>query len=194
QRRTARGQSPAFRGTRAGDQELVGGPWHRKRAFDRRRLWRPKSHRRQHDPRGPGTEPPNRVQDRGRQRQPLSRGAPERRRNGIQVSIFLAIPPPKPRERVKSAAMDTSRMWRPALGPILCWLLPTIAACQSSPADVREWTPKDHTNTGGATTVTTQAPAARADGPAADDPGPPPGLDSVTLAAWTSNCSSCHGK
>lgn len=90
--------------------------------------------------------------------------------------------------------MDTSRTWRPALGPILCWLLPTIAACQSSPADVREWTPKDHTNTGGATTVTTQAPAARADGPAADDPGPPPGLDSVTLAAWTSNCSSCHGK
>lgn len=64
------------------------------------------------------------------------------------------------------------------------------AGCQKAPSDLREWSPKDHTN------QSNQVAAANRQAAAAPTPEetPPPGLDAVTLAAWGTNCASCHGK
>jgi mono/diheme cytochrome c family protein len=65
-----------------------------------------------------------------------------------------------------------------------------VASCQKAPADVREWSPKDHTNTSNKPAEQTGQVNAN---PAPTET-PPKGLDPVTLAAWGSQCSSCHGK
>jgi mono/diheme cytochrome c family protein len=62
--------------------------------------------------------------------------------------------------------------------------------CHDAPADIREWTPKDHTNQSNGNAAVNRQVAAN---PAPEE-APPPGLDAVTLAAWGSNCALCHGK
>lgn len=64
-----------------------------------------------------------------------------------------------------------------------------VVGCQEAPADVREWSPKDHTNNGKPAEQTGQVNATPTPSEA-----PPKGLDPVTLATWGSQCSSCHGK
>ncbi len=87
-----------------------------------------------------------------------------------------------------------SRMFAERGFPRLPWLLGGTAflvwGCQKAPSDLREWTPKDHTNIGNkAAEPTGQVTAA----PTASET-PPRGLDAVTLATWGTQCSSCHGK
>jgi mono/diheme cytochrome c family protein len=65
-----------------------------------------------------------------------------------------------------------------------------VGSCQKAPADVREWSPKDHTNTSNKPAEQTGQVNAN---PAPTET-PPKGLDPVTLAAWGTQCSSCHGK
>ncbi len=87
-----------------------------------------------------------------------------------------------------------SRIFAERHFPRLPWLLGGTAllvwGCQKAPSDLREWTPKDHTNTGNkAAEPNGQVSAA----PAASET-PPRGLDAVTLATWGTQCSTCHGK
>jgi mono/diheme cytochrome c family protein len=63
--------------------------------------------------------------------------------------------------------------------------------CSKSPTDLREWSPKDHTNTGGNNSV---APTGQVNAAPAATETPPRGLDAVTLGTWGAQCASCHGK
>lgn len=75
-------------------------------------------------------------------------------------------------------------------GPFILGGALTVGSCQKTPADVREWSPKDHTNTSNKPAEQTGQVNAN---PAPTET-PPKGLDPVTLATWGSQCSSCHGK
>lgn len=69
--------------------------------------------------------------------------------------------------------------------------------CSKPPNDVREWSPKDHTNTGGnngAAGNGAVAPAEQVNAAPAAAETPPRGLDPVTLGTWGAQCASCHGK
>jgi mono/diheme cytochrome c family protein len=82
---------------------------------------------------------------------------------------------------------------KPSRVPARYWSLVVVSlfvACQKAPADLREWTPKDHTN------QSNQVAAGNGQVAASPPPveTPPPGLDAVTLAAWGANCALCHGK
>jgi mono/diheme cytochrome c family protein len=79
---------------------------------------------------------------------------------------------------------------RPLVCRALVVLSSLLSACQKSPEDLREWTPKDHTNQSNQAAAANRQVAAN---PAPQD-APPPGLDAVTLAAWGANCALCHGK
>lgn len=70
-------------------------------------------------------------------------------------------------------------------------LLLAAFGCSKAPKDLREWSPKDHTNTGGNNAV---APAAQETAAPAATETPPRGLDPVTLGTWGAQCASCHGK
>jgi mono/diheme cytochrome c family protein len=64
--------------------------------------------------------------------------------------------------------------------------LSCILACEQSRAEVREWTPADHKGEAQdpeRTGQTTGAPS-----------NAPPGLDEVTIATWSNNCTICHGQ
>lgn len=65
-------------------------------------------------------------------------------------------------------------------------LLVCAAACDQAPADVREWTPADHKGETQNPERTGQTAAAPSDAPA--------GLDEVTIATWSNNCTTCHGQ
>lgn len=71
-----------------------------------------------------------------------------------------------------------------------CGAILGLVSCQKPPADVREWSPKDHTNN------QANQPEQTGQVNATPEPSeaPPRGLDPVTLAAWGSQCTSCHGK
>ena len=105
-------------------------------------------------------------------------------------------------ERVKSAGMKSWHARETLRWALLCWGLLGTTACQEAPSNLREWAPEDHKNTGGSGAGAGQAragqvqPAQVQAGGAAGAPAsdPPPGLDPVTLSAWTTHCSSCHGK
>ncbi|HEX2878027.1 MAG TPA: cytochrome c, partial [Polyangiaceae bacterium] len=55
-----------------------------------------------------------------------------------------------------------------------------------APAEVREWTPADHKAETQNPERTGQTPAATSQAPA--------GLDEVTIATWSNNCTMCHGQ
>lgn len=74
--------------------------------------------------------------------------------------------------------------------PLILGAVLGLGSCQKAPDDLREWSPKDHTNTSNKPAEQTgQVNASPAPAEA-----PPKGLDPVTLATWGSQCSSCHGK
>jgi mono/diheme cytochrome c family protein len=62
-----------------------------------------------------------------------------------------------------------------------------LTACQQAPADLREWRPGDHTNTG-------ETGAMQKGQVKAEAAPTPAGLDQVTLSTWQNNCVSCHGR
>jgi cytochrome c oxidase cbb3-type subunit 3 len=74
-----------------------------------------------------------------------------------------------------------------SLAPLIfCWL----AACNSTPGDLRTWRAEDHDHT------TNPGQDQVVSGP---DAGPAPelarvGLDEVTVIAWGQNCTRCHGR
>lgn len=73
-----------------------------------------------------------------------------------------------------------------AVGASCAWLM---AACDGTPADLREWKPSDHgnaTKASGAQVAVGDAAPARA--------APRPGLEDVTIVAWTRHCTNCHGR
>jgi mono/diheme cytochrome c family protein len=80
-----------------------------------------------------------------------------------------------------------ARLW---CGPLLLCSALVVGGCQKAPTEVREWSPKDHTNISNKPAEQTGQVNAN---PAPTE-APPKGLDPVTLAAWGSQCSSCHGK
>lgn len=68
--------------------------------------------------------------------------------------------------------------------------LTLASACQKPAPDVREWTPKDHTNNANKGAEPTGQVNAT---PGATE-APPKGLDPVTLTTWGTQCAACHGK
>lgn len=68
--------------------------------------------------------------------------------------------------------------WVSSVVLILC---AGVAACDSPPADLREWRPSDHSNAGGSS----------------EDPGgtaAPTDPMANARALWVSQCASCHGR
>lgn len=61
-----------------------------------------------------------------------------------------------------------------------------VAGCNETHAEVREWTPADHKGETSNPERTGQTPAAPSNAP--------PGLDEVTIATWSNNCTMCHGQ
>jgi cytochrome c oxidase cbb3-type subunit 3 len=68
----------------------------------------------------------------------------------------------------------------------LAALLLSLVGCNEAPAEVREWTPADHKGETQNPERTGQTPAAASEAP--------PGLDEVTIATWSNNCTLCHGQ
>lgn len=69
---------------------------------------------------------------------------------------------------------------------VLGLLLLASTACESSAAELREWTPADHTHATSGGQVT-GAP------PASGSPMATLGLDDVTIVTWRGQCVRCHG-
>jgi cytochrome c oxidase cbb3-type subunit 3 len=65
-------------------------------------------------------------------------------------------------------------------------LLMSTTGCKETPAEVREWTPADHKSEAQDPQRTGQTSAATSPAPA--------GLDEVTIATWSNNCTMCHGQ
>jgi mono/diheme cytochrome c family protein len=63
-----------------------------------------------------------------------------------------------------------------------------IGACNERPADVREWRASDHDHTDNPSSGQVQVDPKDAGGPAV------PGLEDVTIVAWSQNCTQCHGQ
>lgn len=76
------------------------------------------------------------------------------------------------------------------LGSLWAFGVWAALGCQTAPPDLREWSPKDHTNTNNKPAEQTGQVNAN---PAPTE-APPKGLDPVTLATWGAQCASCHGK
>lgn len=74
----------------------------------------------------------------------------------------------------------------------VCAAILVVAGCQKPPSDVREWSPQDHNNTQNPDNEPEKTGQVNANPEPSE--APPKGLDPVTLAAWGSQCSSCHGK
>jgi Cytochrome C oxidase, cbb3-type, subunit III len=74
---------------------------------------------------------------------------------------------------------------RRAILPIL-WL--SLLGCNSRGADVREWRASDHDQNDNPGKGQTQVDPKAATAPAV------PGLEDVTLVAWSQNCTPCHGE
>lgn len=74
-----------------------------------------------------------------------------------------------------------------------CCLLTTCAfaalvACNERPSDVREWRPTDHDHTENPGNDQVQVD------PKAAASQTIPGLEDVTIVAWSQNCTQCHGQ
>lgn len=87
---------------------------------------------------------------------------------------------PRPRAR-------NHRFWRAAHCLLAASTLNTLVACNERPSDLREWrvTDHDHTENPGSDQVQVD-PAASAQAI--------PGLEDVTIVAWSQNCTQCHGQ
>ena len=66
------------------------------------------------------------------------------------------------------------------------WL--TLLGCNNSPGDVREWRASDHDRNDTPGKGQAQVDPKAATGPTV------PGLEDVTLVAWSQNCTPCHGE
>ena len=61
-------------------------------------------------------------------------------------------------------------------------------ACNERPSDLREWRPGDHDHTENPGSDQVQVDPAAQQAPAI------PGLEDVTIVAWSQNCTQCHGQ
>lgn len=75
-----------------------------------------------------------------------------------------------------------------SLPPFLL-LAAALFGCNETPADLREWKVADHDHTANPNADQVQVTDA---GAGASDAAH--GLDDVTIVAWQTNCTSCHGK
>lgn len=75
------------------------------------------------------------------------------------------------------------------LAPLPRTLLGALLAigCQQAAADLREWRPSDHTNTG-------ETGATKKGQVSGEATASPLGVDQVVLSTWQNNCVSCHGR
>jgi cytochrome c oxidase cbb3-type subunit 3 len=87
---------------------------------------------------------------------------------------------PRPRAR-------THRFWRAAHCLLAASTFTALVACNERPSDLREWraTDHDHTENPGSDQVQVD-PSASAQAV--------PGLEDVTIVAWSQNCTQCHGQ
>jgi hypothetical protein len=71
------------------------------------------------------------------------------------------------------------------------WMFAATAslACNSTPSDLREWKASDHRHQTETSSDTGRSPQVSGSAKA-----PMPGLDEVTIAAWRTSCSPCHGQ
>jgi hypothetical protein len=65
-----------------------------------------------------------------------------------------------------------------------------VFGCNSAPSDLREWKPADHKHQTEGSGDTGRNPAQVS----GSEKAPMPGLDEVTIAAWKTTCSGCHGQ
>lgn len=86
-----------------------------------------------------------------------------------------------------AAPSGASRAWSSVAAVLFCSML---GGCQKAPTDLREWTPKDHTNTSN----NSAAQSGQVNATPEPAEAPPKGLDPVTLATWGTQCASCHGR
>jgi cytochrome c oxidase cbb3-type subunit 3 len=76
---------------------------------------------------------------------------------------------------------------RRALFPLLLCLAPVTGGCNERPSDLREWRASDHDRSDASPAQQGQVdPAAAASAM--------PGLEDVTIVAWSQNCTQCHGQ
>ena len=62
------------------------------------------------------------------------------------------------------------------------------SACNERPSDLREWRTSDHDHTENPGSAQVQVDPKAQQGPAI------PGLEDVTIVAWSQNCTQCHGQ
>ncbi len=114
--------------------------------------------------------PVEEVETRGRQR-----STPTGEPSGSAVRFWSGKNP-----RAMSPSM---RRLRPL---VLCF---GLFGCETPPEGLKTWKPSDHTNRGDTTAAAQNRPRQSTGEPRSSVPG----LDEVTLAAWKSNCTVCHG-
>jgi hypothetical protein len=66
----------------------------------------------------------------------------------------------------------------------------SLSACNPAPSDLREWKPSDHRHQAETSSDTGRNPGQVT----GSEKAPMPGLDEVTIAAWRTICSVCHGQ
>ena len=88
---------------------------------------------------------------------------------------------PRPRARAV-------RLWRASFCLLAATVSTALVACNARPADTREWRPTDHDHTENPGSDQVQVDPKDAGAPAA------PGLEDVTIVAWSQNCTQCHGQ
>lgn len=104
--------------------------------------------------------------------------------------MSCSVPPPRGFEPNRGFTPSCRR--GRAVRRAVCGAIFVLVGCQKAPPDVREWSPKDHNNTQNQANQPEQTGQVNANPQPSE--APPKGLDPVTLAAWGSQCTSCHGK
>jgi mono/diheme cytochrome c family protein len=79
-------------------------------------------------------------------------------------------------------------LWRAARYLLVCGTFASILACNERPSDLREWRPSDHDHTENPGNDQVQVD------PKAVASANIPGLEDVTIVAWSQNCTQCHGQ
>lgn len=82
---------------------------------------------------------------------------------------------------------SSHRLWRAYPSLVAASTLALVLACNERPSDLREWRPTDHDHTENPGSDQVQVdPSASAQAI--------PGLEDVTIVAWSQNCTQCHGQ
>ncbi|HYP90144.1 MAG TPA: cytochrome c [Polyangiaceae bacterium] len=79
-------------------------------------------------------------------------------------------------------------LWRASFCLLAVSALPAIVACNERPSDLRQWQPRDHDHTENPGNDQVQVDPTKEAAQAV------PGLEDVTIVAWSQNCTQCHGQ